>query len=43
MDVFGAEAELARLREQYAMPESALRRIEDRQALAAIFLWSCVS
>jgi nitric oxide reductase subunit B len=38
--LFGADAELEKLREQYAMPENALPRDEDRQALSAFFFWS---
>jgi nitric oxide reductase subunit B len=40
VDLFGSEQRLAKLREQYAMPESALPRVEDRHALAAFFFWS---
>ena len=40
VDLFGAAPELALLREQYAMPEDALPRPQDRQALAAFFFWS---
>jgi nitric oxide reductase subunit B len=40
VDLFGSEAGLAKLREQYAMPENALPRLEDRQALSAFFFWS---
>ncbi|WP_066342064.1 nitric-oxide reductase large subunit [Azohydromonas lata] len=38
--LFGSEASLATLREQYAMTEGALPEKADRQALAAFFFWS---
>ena len=38
--LFGTEASLAALREQYAMVEGALPEQADRQALAAFFFWS---
>ena len=40
VDLFGSEQGLATLRGQYAMPENALPRVEDRQALSAFFFWS---
>lgn len=43
MSLFGADASFATLREQYAMPENALPRAEDRRALAAFFFWSAWS
>ncbi|MCK6428421.1 MAG: nitric-oxide reductase large subunit [Burkholderiaceae bacterium] len=43
MGLFGADASFAALREQYAMPENALPRAEDRRALAAFFFWSAWS
>ncbi|GMV59346.1 MAG: nitric oxide reductase [Betaproteobacteria bacterium] len=43
MSLFGADASFAALREQYAMPENALPRAEDRRALAAFFFWSAWS
>jgi nitric oxide reductase subunit B len=41
--LFGADASFATLREQYAMPDNALPRAEDRRALAAFFFWSAWS
>ncbi len=41
--LFGNEAGLAKLREQYAMTADALPRAQDRQALAAFFFWSAWS
>jgi nitric oxide reductase subunit B len=38
--LFGTDASLATLREQYAMSEDALPEKSDRQALAAFFFWS---
>ncbi|WP_298232950.1 nitric-oxide reductase large subunit [uncultured Azohydromonas sp.] len=38
--LFGSDASLATLREQYAMSEDALPQKADRQALAAFFFWS---
>ncbi|NML17298.1 nitric-oxide reductase large subunit [Azohydromonas caseinilytica] len=38
--LFGSDASLAALREQYAMVEGALPEQADRQALAAFFFWS---
>jgi nitric oxide reductase subunit B len=38
--LFGTDASLATLREQYAMSEDALPEQADRQALAAFFFWS---
>jgi nitric oxide reductase subunit B len=39
-DLFGTEPALDQLREQYAMSSDALRRVEDRKALAGFFFWS---
>jgi nitric oxide reductase subunit B len=38
--LFGDEAALDKLREQYAMASGSLTRPEDRQALTAFFFWS---
>jgi nitric oxide reductase subunit B len=38
--LFGTEAKLAKLRDQYAMTEDTLPEKENRQALAAFFFWS---
>lgn len=38
--LFGSDASLAALREQYAMVEGALPEKDDRQALTAFFFWS---
>ncbi len=38
--LFGSDASLAALREQYAMVDGALPEKADRQALAAFFFWS---
>ena len=42
-DLFGDEATLAGLREQYAMLPGTLKLAEDREALAAFFFWSAWS
>ncbi|MFC5299909.1 nitric-oxide reductase large subunit [Azospira restricta] len=42
-DLFGDEASLAALREQYAMLPGTLKLAEDREALAAFFFWSAWS
>jgi len=41
--LFGKEASLDKLREQYAMMPDALPRAEDRHALAGFFFWSAWS
>ncbi len=41
--LFGDDASLAKLREQYAMVESTLPEGSDRKALAAFFFWSAWS
>jgi nitric oxide reductase subunit B len=41
--LFGSDASFAKLREQYAMVESALPAGADRKALAAFFFWSAWS
>ncbi len=38
--LFGADAQLAGLRTQYAMPDDALPAAADRSAIAAFFFWS---
>jgi nitric oxide reductase subunit B len=40
VDLFGDAPALDKLRDQYAMPDGTLPRIEDRSALAAFFFWS---
>ena len=42
-DLFGDEASLAGLREQYAMLPGVLKLAEDREALSAFFFWSAWS
>ncbi len=42
-DLFGDEASLADLREQYAMLPGTLKLAEDREALSAFFFWSAWS
>ncbi|MDQ5881451.1 MAG: nitric oxide reductase subunit, partial [Pseudomonadota bacterium] len=41
--LFGDEASLATLREQYAMLPATLKDVADREALAAFFFWSAWS
>ncbi|MBS0373796.1 MAG: nitric-oxide reductase large subunit [Proteobacteria bacterium] len=41
--LFGNQASLATLRDQYAMPDDALPAADDRRALAAFFFWSAWS
>ncbi|MBI4291565.1 MAG: nitric-oxide reductase large subunit [Betaproteobacteria bacterium] len=41
--VFGDAPGLAKLREQYAMPDNVLAKAEDRRALSAFFFWSAWS
>ena len=43
MGLFGDDASLNQLREQYAMTPGTLPRLEDQQALAAFFFWSAWS
>ena len=43
VDLFGDEASLAALREQYAMLPGVLKLAEDREALSAFFFWSAWS
>jgi len=43
LDLFGSAPELTKLREQYAMPASALGDADDLQALPAFFFWSAWS